>query len=184
MAPRVCYLALGSNRGDRLANLRAAVAALQDAGMKIVDASSVYETTPVGGPEEQELYLNAVLAVKTDLGVRDLVEQALQIEAVLGRTRGERNAPRVIDIDVLLAGSETSSDPRATVPHPRMHERLFVLTPLREIAAGAVHPALGKTVDALYEEWAATSTERVRLFAPPCSLGKKTCKYETAADIC
>lgn len=173
MKPRVCYLALGSNMGDRLANLRAAVAALRDAGLDIVDASSVYETTPVGGPEGQELYLNAVLAVKTDLGARDLVDMALQIEDALGRTRGEKNGPRVIDIDLLLAGSETSGEPRATVPHPRMHERLFVLTPLREIAREATHPALKKSIDELFRECEAVSTERVRLFAPPCSLEKR-----------
>ena len=165
-----CYLALGGNEGDRLAHLRAAVSALGAHGLPVEDGSSVYETSPVEAPGAQGDYLNAVVVVESDLEPRALVAACLDVEKQLGRVRAERHGPRVIDIDVLLCGDVVSAHPDATVPHPRLHERLFVLTPLRELAADVVHPRLGETIETLYQRCLQTSGERVRLFAPPFAL--------------
>ena len=166
-----CYLALGSNQGNRLAHLRDAVAALQKAGYVLTDASSVYETSPVGCNGLQGDFLNAVIALETDHAPADLLRQCLAIEAALGRVRTGKNSVRTIDIDLLLANGIITADTDAAVPHPRLHERLFVLTPLREIAAGVVHPVIGKTIGELYDACSKCSGEVVRLFAPAARLG-------------
>jgi 2-amino-4-hydroxy-6-hydroxymethyldihydropteridine diphosphokinase len=166
----LCHLALGSNLGDRLAHLRAAIVALAGQGLPSRLLSSVYETSPVDAPGAQMTYLNAVVAVEAALAPHALVAACLVVEAALGRTRSTRHAPRVIDIDVLLCGAEICDDPRAVVPHPRLHERLFVLAPLRELAPELVHPRIGATIETLYQRCAETSTETVRLYAPPFML--------------
>lgn len=129
------YVALGSNLGDRAAHLDAAMAALRaTAGIEVTAMSSVHETEPVGGPP-QGPYLNAVVALRTALSARDLLERLLEIEAERGRLRGPvRNAPRSLDLDLLLYGNERIDEPDLVVPHPRMHERGFVLEPLAELA--------------------------------------------------
>ena len=167
---KLCYAGLGSNQGDRLANLRAAVAHLAARGIQPVRVSSVYETSPVGTSESQPEYLNAVVAVETELEPKELVAAFLAIEHTLGRVRTTRNASRVIDIDLLLAGDLVCSDPEAIVPHPRMHERLFVLTLLREIAAQTMHPVLRKTITECREMCLSQSDEHVRLFAPSTAI--------------
>jgi 2-amino-4-hydroxy-6-hydroxymethyldihydropteridine diphosphokinase len=128
------YLGLGSNLGDRLANLSRAVDALEGRGVQLTRSSRVYETDPVGGPV-QPAYLNAVVEVATDLEPLELLGAALDIERELGRVRGERWGPRIIDIDLLTYGDREIDEPQLSVPHPRMHKRAFVLVPLLELDA-------------------------------------------------
>ena len=124
------YLALGSNLGDRLAYLQHAVDAL---GAQVVAISRVYETAPVGGPE-QGAYLNAVVAIETDLDAHSLLRLAQRIENDAERVRAERWGPRTLDVDLLLYDDIELDDPDLTIPHPRMWERGFVLAPLRDVA--------------------------------------------------
>ena len=129
------YLGLGSNLGDRLGNLQRAVELLAgQPGILVVRSSRVYETEPVGGPPQPE-YLNVVVEVDTELGPRDLLAACRAVEGSLGRLRTERWGPRPIDVDVLTYGQETIEEPDLVVPHPRMHERGFVLVPLGELCA-------------------------------------------------
>ena len=130
---------LGSNLGDRLANLQEAVDRLEKTpGVSVVKTSRVYETDPVGPPQPD--YLNAVVAVETRLSARGLLEGCLAVERAMGRERRERWGPRTIDLDVLGYGREQIDEPGLQVPHPRMHERAFVLVPLLELEADPVLP--------------------------------------------
>ena len=133
------YLGLGSNLGDRRALLRQAIDALDWGDITVTQRSRVYETTPVGGPEGQPEFLNQVIAVDTALDARGLWERCSAVEAALGRSRDHepRWGPRTIDIDLLIFGDEIVLEPDLVVPHPRMHERAFVLIPLAEIAPDA-----------------------------------------------
>jgi 2-amino-4-hydroxy-6-hydroxymethyldihydropteridine diphosphokinase len=141
------YIALGSNLGDRRATLGRALAALgEQGGLRVARVSPVYETRPVGGPAGQGPYLNAVAEVETELAPHSLLDVLLAVERDLGRVRDEPNGPRTIDLDLLLLGDLIHTDDRLTVPHPRLHERLFVLEPLAQLAPGLVHPALGRCV--------------------------------------
>jgi 2-amino-4-hydroxy-6-hydroxymethyldihydropteridine diphosphokinase len=128
------FLGLGSNLGDRWQYLRQAVASLPD----VVAVSPVYETSPVGGPEEQGPYLNCVVELDTELGPRGLLEAARQLEADAERERGGRWGPRTLDVDVLLVDDLTVDDPDLVVPHPRMWERRFVVAPLADLAPDLV----------------------------------------------
>ncbi len=133
------FIALGSNLGDRAATLRAALDALTSEGdIRLVRCSTLHETEPVGGPPGQPRYLNAAAELETEIGPRRLLERMLAIEARFGRQRGERNGPRTLDLDLLLYGAMRIDEPGLVVPHPRMWERSFVLTPLREIAGAGV----------------------------------------------
>lgn len=128
------HLALGSNLGDRLAFLRGAVAALRATeDITVAAVSGVYRTAPVGGPE-QGAYLNAVVALETDLSAAQLLALAHRIEDEAGRVRDVRWGPRTLDVDVLLVGDERVDTPELTVPHPRLAERGFVLAPLADVA--------------------------------------------------
>lgn len=138
------YLGLGANLGDRTATLRAAVAALRRHGT-IVAVSSLYETAPVGYLD-QPAFLNAVVALETDEPPEQLMAAALAIEQDRGRVRTFRNAPRTLDIDLLLYDDQVIETESLTLPHPRLHERAFVLVPLAEIAPALVHPQLGQTM--------------------------------------
>jgi 2-amino-4-hydroxy-6-hydroxymethyldihydropteridine diphosphokinase len=113
--------------------------------------SSYYETAPVGGPAGQGEYLNAAAEIETDLAPEELLRRLLEIERQLGRIRGEPNAPRTLDLDLLLYGDLNRSAPDPVLPHPRMHERRFVLVPLADIAPNAIHPGLNVTIRALLE---------------------------------
>ena len=128
----VVFLGLGSNLGDREKNIRDALELLGRDGIGLLQLSSIIETDPVGGPP-QGLFLNAVVKVETDLAPRLLLERIQTIEAVLGRVRSVRNAPRTIDIDILLYDNLQWNDPDLVIPHPRMNERDFVLRPLKEL---------------------------------------------------
>ena len=128
------YLGLGSNLGDRRAQLRTAVAALPD----VVAVSPVYETDPVGGPAGQGPYLNLVVALETHRSPRELLDLAHSLEDAAGRVRKERDGPRTLDVDVLLVGDLCVDEPDLVVPHPRMWERRFVLAPLADLANGSV----------------------------------------------
>ena len=130
-----CHLGLGSNLGDRDATLQAAVDALAARGIRVLRSSSVYETEPVGGPS-QPAYRNAVIDIETDLAPHALLDACLDVEAELGRVRSERWGPRTIDVDLLTCGDMRIADVRLTLPHPRMHERAFVLVPLAELMGG------------------------------------------------
>jgi 2-amino-4-hydroxy-6-hydroxymethyldihydropteridine diphosphokinase len=137
------YLSLGSNLGDRAANLREAVAQLGVVG-RLIAISKMYETQPVDVPN-QPWFLNCVAAFETDKTPRELLELGLQIEAAMGRLRMRDKGARKIDIDIVLFGDRIVDEPGLKIPHPAMHQRRFVLQPLDEIAPNAHHPRLGKT---------------------------------------
>jgi 2-amino-4-hydroxy-6-hydroxymethyldihydropteridine diphosphokinase len=141
-------LAIGSNLGDRLGTLRQAVAEIgQLPDTEVLAVSPVYETVPVGGPAQPD-YLNAVLMVRTGLRPRDLLDRLNRIEAARGRVREVRFGPRTLDIDIISYADQTSDDPVLTLPHPRAHERAFVLAPWHDLDAGAVLPG-GSVADLL-----------------------------------
>ena len=156
------FLGLGSNLGDRLENLQRAVALLGERNASVLRSSRVYETEPVG-PDQPD-FLNAVVEVETDLDPRGLLETCLQVEWAMGRVRHERWGPRVIDVDVLTYDDREIHEPGLDVPHPRMHERGFVLVPLLEISADPILPG-GRSVNALRIDPGMLSG--VRPFAPP-----------------
>lgn len=138
------YFGLGANLGDRVAALRSAVDALQQHGT-LVAASSLYETAPVGYTDQPN-FLNAVVALETDEPPEALLAAALEAEQAQGRVRTFRNAPRTLDVDLLLYDDRCLDVPGLTLPHPRLHERAFVLAPLAEIAPDLVHPRLGQAI--------------------------------------
>ncbi|MEX0834122.1 MAG: 2-amino-4-hydroxy-6-hydroxymethyldihydropteridine diphosphokinase [Actinomycetota bacterium] len=161
-------LGLGSNLGDRLANLQAAADQLRvTPGIRIVRSSRVYETDPVGGPQQPD-YLNAVIEAETDLSAHELLAACRRVEDGLGRERGELWGPRTIDIDILTYGREEIADDELTVPHPRMHERAFVLIPLLELDADPPLPGGRRAADLRLD---ALSLGGVRPFAPPLETG-------------
>jgi 3-oxoacyl-[acyl-carrier protein] reductase len=146
------FIALGSNLGDRQANLAGAIQALRTIhGIEVVRVSSHRETEPVGGPAEQGKYLNSAVQIHTSLSPEALLKELLAIEARLGRVRGEPNAPRTLDLDLLLYGELVRSSPDPIIPHPRMHLRSFVLDPLAELAPEIRHPILNVSVRRLAE---------------------------------
>jgi 2-amino-4-hydroxy-6-hydroxymethyldihydropteridine diphosphokinase len=142
--PTLAYLSLGSNVGDREAQLREAQARLGAAG-KIVAISSLYETEPVDFTE-QPWFLNCVVAFETKQTPEELMTSTLGIEQDMGRRRLQKKGPRTIDIDILLFGEAIADSPEVTIPHPAMHQRRFVLEPLAEIAPSAIHPVFQKTI--------------------------------------
>lgn len=140
----VAYLALGANLGERRASLDRAFDRLGDLG--VVEAfSPIYETDPVGDVD-QPLFLNAVARVQTSRNPVPLMRALLAIETDLGRERPFPNAPRTLDLDLLFYDDLVLASPTLTLPHPRLHERAFVLVPLNDLAPDLVHPSLGTTV--------------------------------------
>jgi 2-amino-4-hydroxy-6-hydroxymethyldihydropteridine diphosphokinase len=157
------YLALGANLGDRLAALRRAVALLDAAhGVRVVRSSRVFETAPVGPPQPD--FLNAVIEVETSLTPRRLLEACMGVERELGRERHERWGPRTIDVDVLTFDDLEIDEPDLQVPHPRMHERAFVLVPLGELDADPPLPRGRRLADVSLPP---DDVLGVRPFAPP-----------------
>jgi 2-amino-4-hydroxy-6-hydroxymethyldihydropteridine diphosphokinase len=152
----VAYIALGSNLGDRAATLAAAVRCMRaEPGLRVLAMSEWYETAPVGGPPGQGSFLNAAAAVETDRSPEDLLALLHHIERRFGRVRDVKDGPRTLDLDLLLYGDRVINTPALTIPHPRMHERLFVLVPLAELEGAVgqevIHPTTGKTLDRLIE---------------------------------
>ncbi|GAA1994699.1 2-amino-4-hydroxy-6-hydroxymethyldihydropteridine diphosphokinase [Nocardiopsis rhodophaea] len=148
---RRVVLALGSNIGDRMATLQGAVEALsRDSSVRITAVSPVYETAPVGGPE-QGAYLNAVVVAECSLRPHALLELTQGVEQEFHRVREVRWGPRTLDIDILDFDAETSDDPVLTLPHPRAHERAFVLRPWSDIDPDAVVVGRGAVGDLLGE---------------------------------
>jgi 2-amino-4-hydroxy-6-hydroxymethyldihydropteridine diphosphokinase len=162
MPPPVVFLGLGSNLGDREAHLAAAGPALEGRGFRVEARSSTYLTEPKDAPP-QGWFLNEVWGGSTDLSPEGLLAVCLDAERELGRVRGTQpRGPRTLDLDLLLFAQQVRADPSLTVPHPRLHERRFVLVPLAEIAPLAVHPVLGLTVGELLDR--CPDRSRVTLF--------------------
>jgi 2-amino-4-hydroxy-6-hydroxymethyldihydropteridine diphosphokinase len=148
---RRCVVALGSNMGERQQKIQGAVAALADTpGVFVTGVSSIYETEPVDAPPGSESFFNAVVLLDSTLPARMLLDRALAIEAAFGRDRsGERNAPRPLDVDLILVGKRKASDEELTLPHPRAHERAFVLVPWHEIEPDGEIPGHGPIAELL-----------------------------------
>lgn len=145
---KTAYLSLGSNLGDRAANLQTAIENLEKLG-KVVARSALYETEPVETAEKQPWFLNCVVALETELMPRQLLTRILTIEQSMGRRRLQPKGPRTIDIDIVFFGSSVVDTPALTIPHPAMHQRRFVLEPLAEIAPEARHPVFKRTAKEL-----------------------------------
>ncbi|HSB01844.1 MAG TPA: 2-amino-4-hydroxy-6-hydroxymethyldihydropteridine diphosphokinase [Anaerolineales bacterium] len=144
MKEHIVYLALGSNVGDRLANLKEAIAALTPQ-MDVKAKSQVYETPP-WGYEDQPKFLNQVIRAKTYLAPEPLLKHLKRLEVALGRKESFPNGPRLIDLDILFYDDLVLYSPALTIPHPRLHERAFVLLPLMDLDPERVHPVQKKSV--------------------------------------
>jgi 2-amino-4-hydroxy-6-hydroxymethyldihydropteridine diphosphokinase len=142
---KTAYLSLGSNLGDREANLREAIARLSGLG-SVSNVSALYETEPVEVAGQQPWFLNCAVAVETELTSWELLKDMLAIEQSMGRERIEPKGPRTIDMDIIFFGDEVLDTKELSLPHPAMQHRRFVLAPLAEIAPDAVHPVLRRTV--------------------------------------
>ncbi|OZI10344.1 2-amino-4-hydroxy-6-hydroxymethyldihydropteridine diphosphokinase [Bacillaceae bacterium SAS-127] len=143
------YLSLGTNVGDRLANLQAALTSLQnDEYITIEEISSIYETDPVGYTDQAN-FLNMAIKICTPLSAEELLDKCLSIEAQLGRVREIKWGPRTIDLDILLYNQDNIESEKLIVPHPRMHERAFVLIPLLEIDSTICFPGTRMTLEEL-----------------------------------
>jgi len=145
----IVYIALGTNIGDRLANLRAAVDALAPY-VRVLAESGIYETEPWGFVD-QPAFLNMALRAETDFVPQALLGYLKGLEASLGRTPSFRNGPRLIDLDILFYDNLTLNTAGLVIPHQRLHERAFVLVPLADLSPGLIHPVLRKTIAQLCE---------------------------------
>jgi 2-amino-4-hydroxy-6-hydroxymethyldihydropteridine diphosphokinase len=148
--PRTAVVALGSNLGNRLELLQGAVDALGETpGLRIKAVSGVFETDPVGGPNGQGSYFNAVVLLRTTLPPSSLLERGNAVEDAFNRTREVRWGPRTLDVDILFYEGVVSDDPRLTLPHPRAHERAFVLAPWLDVDPSAQVPGHGAVAELL-----------------------------------
>jgi 2-amino-4-hydroxy-6-hydroxymethyldihydropteridine diphosphokinase len=150
----IVYLSLGSNIGDRIGYLQQALTQLtSNKALKLLSASSFYETEPVGDGD-QEWFVNVAVAIETDLTPEALMTYCLSVEDHLGRQRDPKRplGPRTVDIDILFYGSLVLQSDNVTLPHPRVHERAFVLVPLLEVNPRLLHPVFNKTVEQLHQD--------------------------------
>ena len=171
MSDAIVYLGLGSNLGDREANLRHALELLATR-IHLETVSSLYDTEP-WGYKEQPTFLNCTCEGRTSLQPRALLEAVKEVELTIGKVPTFRNGPRIIDVDILFYGQHLVSEPGLKIPHPRLTERAFVLVPLNEIAPQYVHPVLNLTVANLLTKVAAEGRgfpEGVKLSGPPICL--------------
>ncbi len=153
------YIALGTNLGERRANLRRAIE-MMGPGVRVLRKSPVYETTPWGVLDQPD-FLNQVVAVETDLAPHRLLMELKRIEAEMGREQTVRYGPRIIDLDILFYNDEVIDLPSLTIPHPYLHERAFVLAPLNDLIPERAHPLLGKTVRQMLAEVGMEGVKRV-----------------------
>ena len=171
---RATIVAIGSNLGDRARQMRQAVSAIAESQcVRVLRVSRLYETAPVGGPDDQGAYLNAALLGESLFDARQILDTLHDIEAAHDRERTIRWGPRTLDLDLLICGDEVVSSAKLEVPHPRMHLRRFVMVPVCDVAPDLVHPTLGRTMIELMNElpvepgdlncvadnWAANKTE-------------------------
>lgn len=163
MTSPTVYLSLGSNIGDRAANLHAAISALGEIGVRVLKISAFYETEPVDYLQ-QDWFLNCVVEGETDLPAAALLSRLREIEIRMGSQKVIAKGPRILDIDILLYGDETIATPELQVPHPRMTQRRFVLVPLAEIAPDVTHPSWRGTAKELLAT--TNDTSEVRRFQP------------------
>ncbi len=154
---RRVVIALGSNLGDRLANLQQGLASLCGGGLACGAVSAVFQTAPVGGPAQDD-FLNAVLLASSPLPAREILRRCQRAEDALGRVRTVRWGPRTLDVDIITCGKEVANDPDLTLPHPRAHARAFVLAPWLDADPTACLPGYGSVRDLL----AAVGDEGVR----------------------
>jgi len=146
------YIGVGSNIGDPAANCRRAIEAIvSEEKNRLLKCSPLYRTEPVG-KEDQDWFVNGAVAVETSFRPRELMECLLKIERGMGREREERWGPRVIDLDILFYGGEVVREEDLQIPHPRLHERRFVLIPLNDLAPDLYHPLLAKTISQILSE--------------------------------
>lgn len=145
------FLCLGSNIGNKSKNLEQALHLLEKEGSQVVKKSSIYETEPIDSPG-QPWFLNQVVEVSTELKPLDLLTALKKIERQMGRKPTAQNEPRVIDVDILLAGKAVIRTKELEIPHPRMEKRNFVLIPLKEISPGTIHPRRNVSIEYLWKK--------------------------------
>jgi len=148
MVKQEIYIGLGSNLGDRLANIRKAIELMKEEGIEIIKESSIYQTEPVGY-KQQSWFLNSVVKGTTELSPRGIWKRLEKIEKLMGREKEIKWGPRIIDLDILFYGNKVLNGKELQIPHSELHKRRFVLVPLKEIAPKLVHPILNKTISEL-----------------------------------
>jgi len=151
MVKQEIYVGLGSNLGDRLANIRKAIELMKEERIEIIKESSIYQTEPVGY-KQQGWFLNSVVKGRTDLSPKGLWKRLEKIEKSMGREREIKWGPRIIDLDILFYGNKVVNGKELRIPHSELHKRRFVLVPLEEIAPKFVHPVFKKTVSELLRD--------------------------------
>ncbi len=147
----ICFLGIGSNLGNPENNCREAIERISEIeGVKVLRASSLYKTEPVG-ITDQPWFVNAVAEIRSHISPGELFNGLKKVETAMGREAVQRWGPRIIDIDILLFDQDVIDDENLKIPHPEMHKRRFVLTPLNELAPYAIHPAFGVSIKGLLE---------------------------------